>query len=73
MDAYLGALRDAFPAAEIEFDGAGGKFSVRIISEAFEGKNTVARHRAVYAVLNSSIASGEIHALTITALTPSEA
>ena len=52
---------------------AGGEshFTVRIISEAFVGKNRVARHRAVYAVLQPMFDAG-LHALAIEAKTPSE-
>lgn len=50
----------------------GGHFKVSIVAPEFEGLTAVARHRAVYAALNRHIPS-EIHALTITALTPQEA
>jgi BolA protein len=49
----------------------GGHFKLTIVSPQFSGLNLVARHRAVYAALSCHIPK-EIHALTITALTPSE-
>jgi len=49
----------------------GGHFKLTIIAPEFTGLNLVARHRAIYAVLNSHIPK-EIHALTISALTPEE-
>ena len=49
----------------------GGHFRLRIVAPEFETLSTVARHRAIYAALNRHIPK-EIHALTITALTPSE-
>ena len=50
----------------------GGHFKLSIIAPEFEGMNSVARHRAIYAALHRHIPS-EIHALTITAQTPQEA
>jgi BolA protein len=51
--------------------GGGGHFRLRIVSAAFAGKHTVARHRMVYSALQN-LMTGDIHALTITALTPEE-
>ena len=50
----------------------GGHFSVRIVSEEFQGLAPLARHRLVYAALGEMM-QGPIHALAITALTPDEA
>ncbi|WDZ98263.1 BolA family transcriptional regulator [Herbaspirillum sp. WKF16] len=50
----------------------GGHYRVRLVSELFEGKNRVNRHRLVYDCL-SDLMQHEIHALAIVALTPSEA
>jgi len=49
----------------------GGHFSVSIVSDKFAGQNAVARHRLVYAALGPAMHS-EIHALSISALTPDE-
>ncbi|MBC7751519.1 MAG: BolA family iron metabolism protein IbaG [Candidatus Saccharibacteria bacterium] len=65
-------LQAAFPHADIATSGQAGKFDVRLVDEQFEGKRPVARQQAVYAPLNSYIASGEVHAVTIRALTPEE-
>lgn len=50
----------------------GGHFRLRIVSAHFEGQNRVGRHRLVYDSLQEMMHS-DIHALAITALTPSEA
>lgn len=50
----------------------GGHFKLRIVAPEFDSLPTVARHRAVYAALSRHIPK-EIHALTISALTPREA
>ena len=49
----------------------GGHFKLKIIAPEFNGLSLVARHRAVYSALNRHIPK-EIHALTITALSPDE-
>ena len=65
-------LKDAFPEADIAASGQAGKFDLRIVDDQFEGKRTITRQQAVYAPLNSYIASGEVHAVTIRALTKEE-
>jgi len=49
-----------------------GHFSVRIVSNAFDGMLPLARHRAVYTALGSMMET-DIHALSIHAQTPAEA
>lgn len=49
----------------------GGHFTVRIVSDGFEGKRLLERHRMVYKALGEAMQS-EIHALSIQALTPKE-
>ena len=51
--------------------GGGGHFSVKIVSSRFQGCATLARHRRVYQAV-SDMMPGEIHALSIKALTPEE-
>ena len=65
-------LKTAFPEAEVAVSGEGSKFEVRVVDASFDGKRPVARQQAVYAPLNSYIASGEIHALSIRAMTAEE-
>jgi acid stress-induced BolA-like protein IbaG/YrbA len=40
--------------------GQAGKFDLRIVDDQFDGKRTITRQQAVYAPLNSYIASGEV-------------
>lgn len=49
----------------------GGHYVLTIVSAAFEGRLTLARHRMVYAAVGDLMACG-IHALTIVAATPAE-
>ncbi|AWI74553.1 BolA family transcriptional regulator [Parazoarcus communis] len=50
----------------------GGHYNLHIVSDEFVGKNTVARHRMIYAALGEMMKS-EIHALAICAQTAEEA
>jgi BolA family transcriptional regulator, general stress-responsive regulator len=52
--------------------GGGTHFQVTIVSAAFAGQSRVARQRAVYDALAQELAT-DIHALSLTALTPVEA
>jgi BolA protein len=47
----------------------GGHFKLHIISAAFKGKSTVARHRLIYDAAGD-LMRGKIHALSIIALPP---
>ena len=49
----------------------GGHYRVDIVSAAFAGKNTVARHRMIYAALGDLMPRA-IHALAIRASAPDE-
>ena len=49
----------------------GGHYDVVVVAGAFEGLNTLARHRMVYDAV-SDLMKKEIHALSIQAFSPSE-
>jgi BolA family transcriptional regulator, general stress-responsive regulator len=49
----------------------GGHYALIIVSAAFIGQSTLARHRLVYQALGE-LMQHEIHALSIRALTPDE-
>jgi BolA protein len=49
----------------------GGHYQLRIVANKFEGLKLVTRHRLVYDSVHDMM-RGEIHALAITALAPSE-
>lgn len=48
-----------------------GHFSIRVVSDRFQGLAPLARHRAVYAALGAMM-EHDIHALSIQARTPDE-
>lgn len=71
-DAVKQMIQDQLPDAQISVSGDGHKYEVEIISEAFAGLNTLKRHQLVYAAVSEAITSGQLHALTIRAFTPTE-
>jgi acid stress-induced BolA-like protein IbaG/YrbA len=55
-----------------DLTGTNDHFEVTVVSEAFEGKKPVERHRIVYAAIGAAVGN-EIHALAVKTFTPSEA
>jgi BolA protein len=49
-----------------------GHFRVLVVSDVFQGKSSLARHRAVYAALGDMMQT-DIHALSVEARAPGEA
>jgi BolA protein len=85
LDEIRARLEAGFPQAEIGLAddshlhaghagsaGGAGHYSVRIVSAAFEGRPTLARHRLVYDSVKDWMPH-RIHALVIVARTPAEA
>jgi stress-induced morphogen len=80
--AAIEALQAAFPAAtqrmvwleDYSDSGCdGSKLCLRIVTAEFEGQPRLARRHAVYAAVAHLMMGGSILALTVTALTPTEA
>ncbi len=66
------ALGDA-EISVMDRTGTMDHFTVKIISDAFKGKNLLDRHRMVYQALDGPMKDGRIHALEIQAKTRDEA
>jgi acid stress-induced BolA-like protein IbaG/YrbA len=65
-------IRNAIPGATVEVrSGDNVHFESRVISSEFAGKRPLQRHQLVYRALGE-LMGGEIHALSIEALTPDE-
>lgn len=65
-------LRKAMPDAVVSVTdrtGTRDHFNLRVVSDAFKGKNLLDRHRMVYQALDEPMKDGRIHALEITAVT----
>jgi acid stress-induced BolA-like protein IbaG/YrbA len=64
-------IRAGLPGAEVRVESADNThFAARIVAREFEGQKSLARHQLIYRALGERM--GEIHALTIEALTPEE-
>ena len=71
-DIITKALSEGIEYDKLTVEGSESKYEVKIVSNVFEKKSTIQRHKKIYALLDSYIKTGEIHALTIKAMTPSE-
>lgn len=56
--------------ADVQTDGQ-GHYEAVVVSSAFEGKRSIARHQLVYGTLGQRVGR-EIHALAIKTFTPEE-
>jgi len=65
------AIEAGLQCDRVEVSGDGEHFQALIVSNAFEGLTRVRRHQRVYAALGDRMRD-EIHALSMTTLTPDE-
>ncbi len=68
-------IRRAMPDAAvtmIDKTGTMDHLKVMIVSDAFQGKNLLDRHRLIYQALDAPMKDGRIHALELTANTKDE-
>ena len=64
-------IAEGLACEELQVEGDGRHFDALVVAAAFEGKSRVQRHQLVYRVLGERM-RGEVHALSIRALTPAE-
>lgn len=72
LDEIKELIRSGIPDAQITVSGGEGKYEATVVSEQFATLSKVKRHQAIYATVKKQIATGQLHALTIYALTPEE-
>lgn len=60
------------PDAQVMVEGEDCSFTVTVVSEQFKGKLPVARQKMVMAPFKDALATGELHALSVKAVTPDE-
>lgn len=66
-------ILEALPGSDVSVQGMGGHFEIRVVSSAFEGKNTLAKQRLVLNAIKSLMQgdSAPVHAVDrIEALVP---
>ncbi|MDX2505728.1 MAG: BolA family protein [Gammaproteobacteria bacterium] len=71
-DEIKALIEAGIESAEVQVSGEGGMFDATVISDKFDGLSPVKKQQMVYATVNSQIASGDIHALSIKTYTPKE-
>ena len=71
-DVITKILSEGIKYDRLTVEGSESKYEVQIVSDIFDDKSTIQRHKIIYALLDSYIKTGEIHALTIKAMTPGE-
>jgi acid stress-induced BolA-like protein IbaG/YrbA len=66
-------LQTRLPGCEVEVNGDGRHFAIRVIGEVFAGLTPVKKQQVVYAALSEQFADGSIHAVDqLVTLTPAE-
>ena len=71
-DVITKILSEGIKYDTLTVEGSESKYEVQIVSDIFDNKSTIQRHKIIYALLDSYNKTGEIHALTIKAMTLSE-
>ena len=71
-DVITKILSEGIKCDKLTVEGSESKYEVHIVSDVFDNKSTIQRHKIIYALLDSYIKTGEIHALPIKAMTLSE-
>lgn len=72
-DAVKQLIQAGMPGAcEVEVSGDGRHFEAVVVSDEFEGKSLITRHRMVMATVHSEIASDALHALSVKTFTFAE-
>jgi acid stress-induced BolA-like protein IbaG/YrbA len=71
-DQVTSLLQTSLSDCDIQVEGEGSHYNIVIVGDCFAGKRAVQRQQLVYAVLNSAIASGEMHAVNMKLFTRDE-
>ncbi|MEO5702574.1 MAG: BolA/IbaG family iron-sulfur metabolism protein [Gammaproteobacteria bacterium] len=64
-------IESGLPGCQATVNGDGSHFDAVVVSDSFEGMNTLGRHRLVYGTLGDNMQSA-IHALSMRTLTNAE-
>lgn len=70
--AIAALIRAGMPDAQVQVTGDGSHFEAVVVSPAFAGLTPIKKQRLVMDTVREQFASGELHALSIKALTPAE-
>jgi acid stress-induced BolA-like protein IbaG/YrbA len=64
-DAIHKAISEAIEGAQVEVTGGGGHFTIKVVSDQFEGKNMLQSQRMVYSAITHLMAGDDapVHAV----------
>ncbi len=65
-------IEEGLDCEEVRVSGDGRHFDAVVVSAAFDGKATLARHRMVYATLGDRFDTDTLHALALKTYTPAQ-
>lgn len=66
-------IKEGLPNADVYVESADGThFSALVICKDFVGKSRIVRQQMVYNTVNSLLADGSLHALSLKTMTPEE-
>ncbi|MBL4832592.1 MAG: BolA/IbaG family iron-sulfur metabolism protein [Pseudomonas sp.] len=71
-DEIMARVAAAYSRAQVSIDGADCNFSIAIVADEFSGLRPVQRQQAVLKLFADVLATGELHAMTVSAKTPDE-
>ena len=60
------------PDSSVTVQGDGSRMEITVVSAAFDNQSRVVRQQLVYACIGDLIREGTLHAVTISALSPTE-
>lgn len=66
-------IQEVIADAQVVTSGEDCNFAIEVISDAFEGKSPLQRHRMVNDIFKQDFASGALHALSIKTAVPEKA
>jgi acid stress-induced BolA-like protein IbaG/YrbA len=65
-------IAGAIAGSDVSARGDGSRMEVVVVADAFDGVGRVRRQQMVYGAIAELISAGELHAVTIRAMTPAE-
>jgi acid stress-induced BolA-like protein IbaG/YrbA len=71
-EAVAKLIRAGIQGAEVQVTGDGSHFEAIIVSDIFDGLTPIKRERLVMEAVREQVASGELHALSVKAMTPAQ-
>lgn len=63
-------IQTSIPDTQVVMSGEDCNFSIQVISQSFEGKSPLQRHRMVNDLFKTEFENGSLHALSIKTLVP---